>query len=278
MAVQAVQHLRRMRGGAQSNLMRCSDGHYYVVKFQNNPQHIRVLANELLATRLAERAGLPVPKVEVVEVSQWLIENTTELRVQLAGQTQACASGLQFGARYVVNPFEGQVWDYLPESLMEKVRNREAFAGMLCLDKWTCNANGRQVVFWKKARERKYSACFIDQGYCFNAGEWSFPDAPLRGVYGRNDVYAGVTGWESFEPWLTAIEEMPDETVLECAGQVPPEWCGDYGDLERLAEQLLKRRSRVRELILEFRDSSRTPFPAWTRSSVAVAAESRAVE
>ena len=35
MPIQAVQHIRRMRGGAQSHLMRCADGHYYVVKFQN---------------------------------------------------------------------------------------------------------------------------------------------------------------------------------------------------------------------------------------------------
>ena len=48
--------------------MRCSDGYYYVVKFQNNPQGVRILANELLATRLAARIGLPVPGAAVVEV------------------------------------------------------------------------------------------------------------------------------------------------------------------------------------------------------------------
>jgi len=35
-----------------------------------------------------------------------------------------------------------------------------------------------------------------------------FPDAPLRGVFGRKDVYAGITGWDSFEPWLTRIEGL----------------------------------------------------------------------
>ena len=35
MPTQAVQHIRRMRGGAQSHLMRCADHNYYVVKFQN---------------------------------------------------------------------------------------------------------------------------------------------------------------------------------------------------------------------------------------------------
>ena len=68
MPTDAVQHVKRMRGGAQSHLMRCDDGHYYVVKFRNNPQHERVLANEFLATRLAESVGLPVPAAEVVEV------------------------------------------------------------------------------------------------------------------------------------------------------------------------------------------------------------------
>src|SRR5713226_6417980 len=55
----AVEEVRRMRGGSQSHLMRCSDGNYYVVKFQNNPQHRRILVNELLGTRLARRLGLP---------------------------------------------------------------------------------------------------------------------------------------------------------------------------------------------------------------------------
>ena len=94
------------------------------------------------------------------------------------------------------------MFDYLPETMIPRVRNLRDFAGILALDKWTCNANGRQAAFWKRPRERKLTASFIDQGYCFNAGEWSFPDAPLRGVFGRNDVYACVTSWDSFEPWL----------------------------------------------------------------------------
>jgi len=50
-------------------------------------------------------------------------------------------------------------------------------------------------AFWRKLRERKFYASFIDQGYCFNAGDWTFPDAPLRGVYPRNEVYERVSGW-----------------------------------------------------------------------------------
>ena len=158
----------------------------------------------------------------------------------------------------------GQVVDYLPEQQLHEVRNLAEFAGMLAVDKWTGNCNGRQAVFSRKARERKYAATFIDQGYCFNAGDWTFPDSPLRGVFQRNSVYAGVTGWRSFEPWLSRIEQMPPEKLWAIAEAVPPEWYGgDLTEIERLMETLLKRRGRVRELIASFRDSDREPFPNW---------------
>jgi len=267
MAIEAVQHVRRMRGGAQSHLMRASDGHFYVVKFQNNPQHLRVLANELLATRLAERVGLPVPATEVIEVSSWIIDNTPELHMEHSLHPVPCKAGLQFGARYVCDPAEAQVFDYLPESMLEKVKNREAFGGMLVLDKWLGNANGRQAVFWKKSRERKYNLSFIDQGYCFNAGEWDFPDSPLRGVYARNCVYKDVRGWEAFEPWLSRIEKLDPGIVREIAGEIPPEWVGhDWQALEKLADEIIARRGKVRELITAFRNSSRQPFPGWAEA------------
>ena len=124
---------------------------------------------------------------------------------------------------------------------------------------------GRQVAFWRRPCERTFTASFIDQGYFFNAGEWSFPDAPLRGVFGRNDVYAGITGWDSFEPWLSRIESFPESSLWPLVDQIPPECYGsEVDELERLLTNLLKRRSRVRELILSFKNSSRNPFPNWS--------------
>jgi hypothetical protein len=264
MPIHAVQHVRRMRGGAQAQLMRADDGHFYVIKFQNNPQHVRVLSNEFLATRLAERIGLPVPATEIVTVDRWLIANTRDLTIELAGSSVPCHAGLQFGARYVCDPSEGQVFDYLPESMLARLKNVETFAGMLALDKWLGNANGRQAVFSKKTSQRKYSATFIDQGYCFNAGEWNFPDSALRGVYARNCVYRDVTGWEQFEPWLSRIERFNPAVVREIAGEIPPPWTGDdRAALEQLVETVIDRRGRVRALIEAFRNSTRQPFPAW---------------
>ncbi len=273
MAVLAVQAIRRMRGGAQSQLMLGADGALWVVKFRNNPQGERVLANELLATRIAEAVGLTVPKSDVVEVSEWLAANSPEMQLDLGrGVRTRCEAGLQFGSRFVGGLMPGQVVDYLPEPQLSDVRNLGEFAGMLVVDKWTGNCNGRQAVFERKARERKYRATFIDQGFCFNAGEWSFPDSPLRGVFPRNLVYAGVTGWESFEPWLSRVESFRGETLGSIAEEVPPGWYGgDPGALERLLQQLLERRGILRELIAAFRDSGREPFPKWnTGANIAV--------
>jgi len=253
-----------MRGGAQGQLMLGADGHVYVVKFQNNPQHMRVLANEFLASRLARAAGLTVPEVELVEVSSWLVENTPELEMDLGKRCVRCQPGLQFGSRFVGGLMPGQVVDYLPEEQMAEVRNLGEFAGILALDKWTGNSNGRQAVFARKQRERRYRAVFIDYGYCFHAGEWRFEDAPLRGVYFRNDVYREIVGWESFEPWLTRMETMAAETVWAAASEIPPDWYGgDLAEMETLVDKLQARRSRIRELIEGFGRSDRAPFPKW---------------
>jgi len=197
-------------------------------------------------------------------VTPWLIAETREMEMEFGERREPCTAGLQFGSQLVGGLMPGHVADYLPEEQLMEVRNLREFAGALVLDKWTCNANGRQALFYRKGREKRYGATFIDQGFCFNAGEWRFEDAPLRGVYARNPVYREVTGWESFEPWLSRVEEMAAGTLWEIAEAVPPEWYGgDLAVMERLMEQMLKRRSRVRELIGEFRDSDRGPFPMW---------------
>jgi hypothetical protein len=48
-------------------------------------------------------------------------------------------------------------FDYLPESLMQRIRNLQDFARVLVLDKWAGNADERQVVFTKPATAPKYS-------------------------------------------------------------------------------------------------------------------------
>jgi hypothetical protein len=280
----ATEQIRRMRGGAQSHLMRCSDGHYYVVKFQNNPQHRRILVNELLGTRLAGRLGLPVTPVAIVHVSEDLIRLTPELSMEMPRSRVPCQPGLQFGSRYPGDPRRLTLHDFLPDEQLRQVENVYDFAGMLVFDKWTCNTNGRQTIFFRELpgqlratggstaatpgsdRElQSYKTKMIDQGFCFNAGEWNYPDAPLRGLYARNRVYEGVTGMESFAPWIERVEKTVTERAFaEVIREIPPEWYeDDYDAVVRLVEQLHRRRTRVPELLLAAKNTTRHPFPNW---------------
>lgn len=62
--IHAVKHIRPMRGGSQAQMLADENGSYWIVKFLNNPQHPRVLANEWIASSLARAIGLTVPDFE----------------------------------------------------------------------------------------------------------------------------------------------------------------------------------------------------------------------
>lgn len=261
--ISATQHLWRMRGGSQSHLMRCSNGELYVVKFLNNPQHARVLANEALATGLADLVGLPVPQMALVWVDDFFIQQTPSLCVTLGNKAAPCQGGLQYGSRYVINPLDGRIFDIVPTEHLDRVRNLVDFVGMLAFDKWTGNVDNRQATFWRKSRQKNYTATFIDQGHCFNVGEWTFPDKPRSGIYQKTEVYRGVEGWHSFEPWLSRIETMDESSICSLGRLIPPDWSIGAKEVSSLLEKLCNRRSMVRDLICAFRFSDSKPFPNW---------------
>ena len=197
-----------------------------------------------------------------------LSTHPTDLRIELPGLSSFCRAGTHLASLYVQDPGDGPVLDYLPESLLQNVHNIQDFARVLVLDRWTCNCDGRQAVFTRKGKGSvEYSATFIDQGYCFNAGEWSFPDSPLCGVYANNCVYKHVTGWDAFEPALIRAEQMDVDEIWRIATAIPAEWFEfDTDGLKRLVEVLYRRRPIIRDLITQFRNSSRNPFPSRTTS------------
>lgn len=277
MAILARQHFSRMRGGSQAHLMLGEDSHYYIVKFQNNPQHRRVLANEWVAYTLLAELGLPVPAGEIVEVPFQLIAECPELRIQRGDQIEPCSPGLQFGSRYPGDPSRLTVYDYIPDILLRQVVNVDSFLGMVAFDKWVSNANGRQAIFFRDQTARwmpraasesprgpGFVAVMIDHGFIFMAQQWSFRDLPQVGIYPRPWLYEGVAGYESFEPWLGRIRHCSPAVLDKAFRSIPPEWLnGDLEELERLLEELYQRRSRVPDLVRGAKQLARDPFPNW---------------
>jgi hypothetical protein len=276
MPVQATRLIRKMRGGAQAHLLECDDGHFYVVKFRNNPQHRRILINEWIASVFLNYLQISTPPAAIVSLSRAFLEANPEIHIQLGSRHQAVEPGWHFGSRYPGDPGKIMVYDFLPDTLLDKVVNAGEFPGVLAFDKWMSNADARQSIFFRArlhqwgptASESGPRAGFVanmmDHGYVFDGPHWRFSDSPLQGLYFRPSVYQSVRGWEDFQPWLDRIVYFPDEIVDAAQKQIPPEWLAeDTEALQAILERLMSRRSRVPDLISDSRRGRLNPFPEW---------------
>jgi|SRR5579863_4853702 len=277
MPLTARRHIRKMRGGAQSHLIEADDGRFYVVKFQNNPQHRRILVNELVASVFLKYLQISSPEAALIQLTEEFLRENPHVSIELGAAKVPPAAGWQFGSRYPGDPLKTAVYDFVPDTLLHKVRNLPDFLGALTFDKWVSNADGRQAVFFR-ARVREwlpsateahtltmgFVAMMIDQGFAFNGPHWDFPESPVQGLYSRKLVYETVASLDEFEPWLDRVVHFPEEVVDQAYKQVPPEWIeGEEEEFERMLEKLLSRRKRVPDLIGDTRRAKQSPFPNW---------------
>jgi hypothetical protein len=279
MPITARRLIRKMRGGAQAHLIEAGDGHCYVVKFRNNPQHRRILVNEWIGSVFLKYLGISTPETAIVELSEEFLREHPDTHIQLGSSRRAVEPGWHFGSRFPGSPSRDVVYDFLPDALLDKVENVVEFRGALAFDKWMGNADSRQAVFFR-ARLKEWLpdsaahplrlglvAQMVDNGYVFEGPHWNLPDSPLLGLYFRPTVYSGVRGLEDFQPWLDRIVNFPEEVVDQALKQIPPVWLdGEEDGLTRLLEKLMKRRQRVPELIADSRAAKGNPFPNWMES------------
>ena len=94
MPVTARRLIRKMRGGAQAHLMEASDGHSYVVKFHNNPQHRRILVNEWIASTFLHYLGIAAPEIAMVQVTESFLAGDPDIHIQLGRERRAGDSRL----------------------------------------------------------------------------------------------------------------------------------------------------------------------------------------
>jgi len=272
MPISAVRHVRKMRGGAQGQLLEADDGHWYVVKFRNNPQHPRVLINELLAAALLDYLRIAVPPSALVRVGPEFLQANPEVQFTIGGKPVPVEPGWHFGSRYPGDPARTAVYDYLPDALLDSVANLADFRAILVFDQWVSNVDGRQSVFYRAMVRREnagpgsaaFVARMIDHGFAFNGPHWTFTDSPHQGLYPRRAVYTSVRSAEDFEPWLGQVVHFPEEVIDRAWKSIPPDWIeGEEAALEELLERLYQRRAEVPRLIECCRRSRSNPFPNW---------------
>lgn len=278
MPINAIRLIRKMRGGAQAHLLQCDDGHFYVVKFRNNPQHRRILVNEWLASAFLRYLDVSTPPVEIVNLSAEFLASHPDVHIQLGSRRLAVEPGWHFGSRYPGDPAKVIVYDFIPDLMLDKVANRDEFLGVLAFDKWIGNADARQSIFfrarlqpWPASRRDQgqrlgFVASMMDHGYIFDGPHWTFSDSPLQGLYFRPAVYRSAKSFDDFQPWLDRVMHLPEEIVDRAQKQIPPEWLdGDEPAFDVLLNKLMARRKRVPDLIEDSRRGRINPFPEWKK-------------
>ena len=276
MPVNARRFIRKMRGGAQAHLLEADDGDYYIVKFQNNPQHRRILVNEFVAAEILAHLQISCPGHQIVRLSAEFLAAIPKSICRPARAAPAIEPGWHFGSRHPGNPDIMAIYDFIPDALLNQVANPEQFLAVLAFDRWVANADGRQSIFFRAQlkdwlarpgippRKLGFVALMIDHGFAFNGPHWDFPDSAVTGLYPRRIVYDGVRSLADFEPWMDRILNFPAEVFDKALRQIPPQWLEDDGNqLERLFESLLRRRKRIPELLDECRKAPGNPFPHW---------------
>jgi hypothetical protein len=276
MPVDARRLIRKMRGGAQAHLIEAADGHTYVVKFSNNPQHRRILVNEWIASVFLRYLGISTPESAIIRVTPAFLDENPDAGLQLGSSRNAVEPGWHYGSRFPGDASRIVVYDFLPDTLLNQVENLPDFLGTLVFDQWMGNADSRQAIFFR-ARLREWLPTFeehpqrlgfvaqmIDHGFVFDGPHWRFHDSPLQGLYFRSLVYQGVRGLEDFQPWLDRVAHFPEAVVDQAIRQLPPAWMdGEEDAMEKLLERLLRRGKRVPDLIEACRHSRVNLFPHW---------------
>lgn len=276
MPINALRFIRKMRGGAQAHLLEADDGHYYVVKFRNNPQHRRILINELIAGAFLDYLQITTPAARVIHVGRQFLDENPDVHISLGQRRVEIEPGPHFGSRYPGDPVQVSVYDFIPDVLLRKVVNWDEFAAVLVFDKWLSNADSRQSIFYR-ARLRQpgvaeragrpkagFVAEMIDHGYILGGPHWEFTDSAVQGLFFRPAVYEGIRSIHDFQPWLERVLNFPESVVDDTLKRIPLQWLdGEGGELERLLELLMRRRRRVPDLISDCRAGRSNPFPNW---------------
>ena len=81
-----------------------ADGHFYVVKFLNNPQHRRILVNEWISAVFLRYLQISVPATAIVNLSPEFLAANTGAYVQLGSKRVEIEPGWHFGSAYPGDP------------------------------------------------------------------------------------------------------------------------------------------------------------------------------
>jgi len=251
--VKVTRVIRRMAGGAQSQLVQCADDRFYVAKFLGNPQGNRTLINEWVSYNLLTELRVSSPHLRVLELPSAFQACTPDLNFLVGSRRVPLQGTLHLGSECPVNPEKTAIFDFLPPRLLPNVRNLAEFATMFVFDQWVGQVDKRQAVFVRDRTQTKdigLRGYFVDHDMAFDGSHWKLRDQ-LCGVPFQSGIYASLDFHTLVEEALIKIQSIKRAIVLTAAQGVPPSWfaSGDQESLAVLLNSLTQRQRTLRPLI-----------------------------
>jgi hypothetical protein len=261
-----------MKGGSQPFLIEASDGRAYVTKTTATPQHIRSLASEWVCSALLNVLGINCPKCAVVHMGVEFLRENPDVYIEGTDAKRPVEPGLHFGSLHPGQVEHDATYDWIPGRLHKLVLNPSDFLGMFVFDNWVMQSDRRQVIYTRErigsarqtARNKGLRAYMIDHGMAFGGITWRFNSSIPASIVVTREAFRGVTGLSDLDPWLTAIEQFPEDHLRAAASSVPASWIQDNRALlDGVIEQLLKRRANIRKLVRATVGSLYSSFNDW---------------
>lgn len=253
--------MRAMPGGAQAKLVLADDGHYYVVKFTNNPQHRRTLINEVIATSLLRALALPAAAFIPIAFDAAFLQRHP-ISMEYGSRSVPVPVGLHYGSRYPFRSLDRspRVYDCLPATVLRTTRFTEVFLGAYVADQWMSNTDRRQVIFYRNSRQQ-WRIELVDHGRMFGGASWAFVNSFGWGTFVDPAVYERASSFDQVETWIERIRLLP-ESIFEASRRlVPSEWIEcDEGALQSMLTELIGRRRNLPRIVEAAMSHAKSPL------------------
>ncbi|MCX6010314.1 MAG: hypothetical protein NTW48_09880 [Chloroflexi bacterium] len=250
---QAKTYLTKLSSGnSKPVVFETTDGKRWLVKYKNNPQGLRILVNEWVASNLAKLLGLTTPDCSLVILDEELLEIES---IVVPGTTTKIQAGLSFGSNYIErannNPTRYQ---------MEHLDNAHTIPGIIVMDTWIDNPD-------RDDRDRNFSNIMVSPGplrsrytlYAIDFGKIGSSNWTANELVGKTNTLKLrgynrlfrplVIGKSAFQSFLNALELVPDETIESTISTVPNEWNLNHQEAIALINFLQQRKKLVRQVI-----------------------------
>ena len=144
-ATSYLRPLNRRQKGEQ--LVLASDGHTYVVNL-DSPGVAKASLMNVIGGELCRLVGIDTAIPSMLTVDPQVLESA--LRINGSFNTDMpLRSGLYLGIRYPVDPRRESIYDFLPDSVLARVENRDDFWKLLPIDMWLGNSRASKLIYYR---------------------------------------------------------------------------------------------------------------------------------